>query len=113
MTEPPRDFMAAICVVLPQPVVVPAPQQSSLVLTEISPTTAHESGEMLAIGYYRNLGVRADPEHVKNVLMAYVTDGDIHWGQSAWHEMEEHDIPATAAEGVWYAGAQVYFSAWC
>src|SRR5437868_1821888 len=106
------DFMAAVCVVLPEPIVVPVPQPPSMIVTESSPTAAHHSGEMLAIGYYRNLAVRADRDEVKHVLMSYVDDGDIHWGETAWHEMDEHKIPPQAAEGVWYAGKRVYFSAW-
>jgi hypothetical protein len=104
------DFMAAVCVVLPEPVVVPVPQRPSLILTELSPTHAYDGDAMLAIGYYRNLGVRADADHVKHVLEAYVDDGEIHWGQTAWREMDEHR--SDAREGVWYAGSREYFSAW-
>jgi hypothetical protein len=104
-----RDFMAAVCVVLPEPVVVAVPHASSLVLTELSATHAHDAAEMLAIGYYRNVGVRADPDRVKDVLMSFVTDGEIHWGETAWEEMDEH---AGAREGVWFAGKPDYFSAW-
>lgn len=107
-----NDFMAAVCVILPEPVVVPAPQRSSLVLTELSPTHTYDSDEMLAIGYYRNVGVRADADHVKHVLESYVDDGEIHWGQTAWREMDKHRIPRDAGEGVWYAGSREYFSAW-
>src|SRR4051794_767096 len=106
------DFMAAVCVVLPEPVVVPTPQRPSLILAELSPTASHDTSDMLAIGYYRNVAVRADADHVKNVLMSYIDDGDIHWGQTAWHELDEHDIPESAAEGVWFAGARAYFTAW-
>lgn len=104
-----HDFMAAVCVVLPEPVAMPVPRRASIVLTELSPTAQYESDEMLAIGYYRNVGVRADPDHVKHVLASYIDDGDIHWGQTAWREMDEH---AAREEGVWYAGSRVYFSAW-
>ena len=106
-----HDFMAAVCVVLPEPVVVAVPHRPSIVVTELSPTALHEGDEMLAIGYYRNVGVRADPDHVKHVLMSYIDDGDIHWGQTAWREMDEHTT-REIAEGVWYEGARVYFSGW-
>jgi hypothetical protein len=107
-----NDFMAAVCVMLPQPMVVPVPHRPSIVVTELSPTAPHDGDEMLAIGYYRNLGVRADPDHVKNVLMSYIDDGDIHWGETAWREMDEHTARDERVEGVWYAGSRVYFSAW-
>ena len=107
------DFMASVCVLLPEPVVVPVPQPPAIIVTDLSPTALREGDEMLAIGYYRNLGVRADRDHVKNVLMSYIDDGEIHWGQTAWHEMDEHSSPRDATEGVWYAGSRVFFSAWC
>jgi len=47
---------------------------------------------------------------VKHVLESYVDDGEIHWGQSAWREMDEHR--SDAREGVWFAGSREYFSAW-
>ena len=92
--------------------VVPVPHRPSIVVTELSPTAPHDGDEMLAIGYYRNLGVRADPDHVKNVLMSYIDDGEIHWGETAWREMDEHTARDERVEGVWYAGSRVYFSAW-
>ena len=107
-----HDYMAAVCVMLPEPIAVPAPQRPSMILAELSPTAAHDTSDMLAIGYYRNVAVRADADEVKHVLMSYIDDGDIHWGQTAWHQMEEHDIPESAAAGVWFAGSRVYFSAW-
>lgn len=106
------DFLAAVCVVLPRPVVVPVPHRASIVLAELSPTAAHEGDEMLAIGYYRNVALRAEVDEIKQVLMSYIDDGDIHWGQTAWREMDEHDASPHASDGVWYAGARTYFSAW-
>lgn len=103
--------MAAVCVMLPQPKAVPVPHRSSLVVTELSPSAFHDGDEMLAIGYYRNLGVRADPDHVKNVLMSYIDDGDIHWGETAWREMDDRSSREDV-EGVWFAGSRVFFSAW-
>ncbi len=104
--------MVSVCVLLPEPIVVPVPQPPAIIITDLSPTAWRCDGEeMLAIGYYRNVGVRADPDHVKHVLMSYIDDGDIHWGQTAWREMDEHTA-REIAEGVWYEGSRVYFSAW-
>lgn len=107
-----QDYMAVVCVVLAEPVVIAVPQRPSLILTEVSPSAAYDSGEMRAIGYSRNIALRAEPDHVKHVLMSYIDDGDIHWGQTGWHEMAQHDIPEHAAEGVWFAGSRSYFSDW-
>lgn len=107
-----QDYMAAVCVILAEPAVIAVPQRPSLILTELSPSAAYDSSEMLAIGYYRNIAVRAEPDQVKRVLMSYVDDGDIHWGHTAWHEMAGHDIPKSAAAGVWFAGVRAYFSDW-
>ena|GEM_PF-2183658 len=102
----------AVYVVLPQPVAVPVPPRPSLVITELSPSAAHEGDEMLAIGYTRDVAVRADPDEVKHVLMSYIDDGEIRWGATAWREMDDHSVAADADEGVWYAGSRTYFSAW-
>ena len=107
-----QDYMAVVCVVLAEPVIIAVPQRPSLILTEVSPSAAYDAGEMRAIGYHRNIALRAEPDHVKHVLMSYIDDGDIHWGQTGWHEMAQHDIPEHAAEGVWFAGSRSYFSDW-
>jgi hypothetical protein len=108
-----HDYMAAVCVVLAEPAIVTVAPRPALILTEVSPSAAaYDGGEMRAIGYHRNIALRAEPDHVKHVLMSYIDDGDIHWGETGWHEMAEHDIPEHAAEGVWFAGGRSYFSEW-
>ncbi len=104
--------MAAVCVVLPKATLVRMAPRAAIVLAEMSATAAHEPDELMAIGYYRNVAVRAEAEHVKLVLESFVADGEIHWGETAWHEMEAHQIPADAREGVWFVGAPDYFSHW-
>ncbi len=104
--------MAAVCVVLPQPTRVRIAPRAAIVLAEMSATGAHEPDEIMAIGYYRNVALRAEADHVKHVLESFVRDGEIHWGETAWHEMEPHEIPPTAREGVWFAGSPDYFSHW-
>ena len=107
-----RDYMAVVCVVLPKATRVRMAARAAIVLAEMSATARHEPDEMMAIGYYRNIAVRAGEDHVKHVLEAFVQDGEIHWGETAWHEMKPHEIPADAREGVWYAGTPDYFSHW-
>ena len=104
--------MAAVCVVLPKATRVRMAPRAAIVVAEMSATAQHEPDEMMAIGYHRNIAVRAEADHVKHVLEDFVQDGEIHWGETAWHEMEPHQIPANAREGVWYAGAPDYFSHW-
>ena len=50
------------------------PQRPSLILTEVSPSAAYDSGEMRAVGYSRNIALRAEPDHAKTVLMSYIDE---------------------------------------
>jgi hypothetical protein len=116
--EPFRDFLVTVCVVFPEPTRIPAKPGDLLITNDDVPPT--NADEPTFIGYYRNIGMRVQPSDVPLVLRENVDDGDIHWGETEWEEVDigslDRDIRSQVdppiREGVWYESGRAYFTDW-
>jgi hypothetical protein len=116
------DFVAHVCVVLPEPTVIPPQPGDVIAITEGSEcVTPEEAASSPMIGYFINIGLRSEPNDVKHRLERIVQDGAIHWGETEWSitmmdtsidRVIRKQIKGIGEHGVWYVGGRFYFSEW-
>jgi hypothetical protein len=105
MKAPPaplKDFWVEACVALTKPLPI-------------------VGSEDVAVGYYRNLGVRCHPDRVRISLETHLDDGTIRWDDSEVEqidvsvgldpEIEEMVVPQEGT-GTWYQSGRAFFGSW-
>jgi hypothetical protein len=119
-TAPSLDYLARICVILFEPREVPDEPMPSLVVTESAMIDVETKHAGPAIGYTIEVGLRCHPHEVLEMIDYAVSDGEVHWGRTEWHETEIESLPRRIRRHVhvdddpplWYRGRPSYFSAW-
>lgn len=69
-------------------------------------------------GYYRVLGVRAEPNRIRDLLTSAVSDGAIDWRDSECRVVDPETLDQTiqrqvqpvAGEGVWYRSGHIFYA---
>lgn len=115
-----RDFFGRICVTFAEPRVVETECAPSIVAVEAGMCAADERPAPPMIGYFVEIGIRATPDDVLATLASTFTDGEIHFGRSAWHEVAiDRSLPFRVRAnirdvdgGVWFFGEAEYFNDW-
>ena len=100
--EPLRDYWACVKVRFSEPVLVDDPTKAKAAAVA---------------GYFRLLGIRSEPNHVRSFIEPSAGDGNVVWEETEWRPVclteldqaiRKRVVPLDGA-GVWYQSGRIFF----